>query len=205
MALGKTWCPEHFNCANNQCRRSLQEIGFVEEQGQLYCENCFEQYLAPICTKCSSRIKGVIWSGENRHVSLTPTVCSQDCLLALDRQWHPQCFSCSYCKNAFGNNCFYLEDGQPYCEKDWNELFTTKCVSCGFPIEGSFLHSVHSNGKLIAYFNPFFQRAAGDRWVEALNNNYHSQCFKCTVCQTNLEGQSFFAKGGRPFCKSHAR
>jgi hypothetical protein len=40
---------------------------------------------------------------------------------------------------------------------DWNELFTTKCVSCGFPIE------------------------AGDRWVEALNNNYHSQCFNCTV------------------------
>lgn len=40
---------------------------------------------------------------------------------------------------------------------DWNELFTTKCVGCGFPIE------------------------AGDRWVEALNNNYHSQCFKCTV------------------------
>ena len=44
---------------------------------------------------------------------------------------------------------------------DWNELFTTKCVSCGFPIE------------------------AGDRWVEALNNNYHSQCFNCMVCRIN--------------------
>lgn len=90
---------------------------------------------------------------------------------------------------------------------DWNELFTTKCFACGFPIE------------------------AGDRWVEALNNNYHSQCFNCTVgfyyyyhfiklkidikkqlitnffqmCKTNLEGQSFYAKGGRPFCKAHAR
>lgn len=40
---------------------------------------------------------------------------------------------------------------------DWNELFTTKCFACGFPVE------------------------AGDRWVEALNNNYHSQCFNCTV------------------------
>lgn len=40
---------------------------------------------------------------------------------------------------------------------DWNELFTTKCFACGFPIE------------------------AGDRWVEALNNNYHSQCFNCSV------------------------
>lgn len=101
--------------------------------------------------------------------------------MALEKQWHPECFNCNYCKRPFGNSQFYLEDGLPYCEKDWNELFTTKCVACGFPIE------------------------AGDRWVEALNNNYHSTCFKCTICHKNLEGQSFFAKGGRPFCKSHAR
>ena len=44
---------------------------------------------------------------------------------------------------------------------DWNELFTTKCYSCGFPIE------------------------AGDRWVEAMNNNYHSQCFNCSVNSTS--------------------
>ena len=24
-------------------------------------------------------------------------------------------------------------------------------------------------------------------------------------CKKNLEGQSFYAKGGRPFCKAHAR
>ncbi|XP_076318217.1 PDZ and LIM domain protein 5-like isoform X9 [Tachypleus tridentatus] len=161
-ALGKTWCPEHFHCSNAQCHRQLQDVGFVEEQGQLYCESCYEAYLAPACAKCGNRIKG-------------------DCLNALDKQWHPDCFVCNYCKQPFGNSSFYLEDGLPYCEKDWNELFTTKCVGCGYPIE------------------------AGDRWVEALNNNYHSQCFKCSICHKNLEGQSFYAKGGRPFCKAHAR
>ncbi|XP_037559488.1 PDZ and LIM domain protein Zasp-like isoform X4 [Dermacentor silvarum] len=161
-ALGRNWCPDHFLCSNGSCRKSLQDIGFVEEQGKLYCEHCYECYMAPICRKCGHRIKG-------------------DCLNALEQTWHPDCFVCTYCKTAFGNSSFYLEDGMPYCEKDWNELFTTKCVGCGFPIE------------------------AGDRWVEALNNNYHSQCFKCTICQKNLEGQSFFAKGGRPFCKAHAR
>jgi len=25
------------------------------------------------------------------------------------------------------------------------------------------------------------------------------------MCKKNLEGQSFYAKGGRPFCKNHAR
>lgn len=58
-ALNKTWCPDHFTCSYSHCRRSLQDIGFVEEQGQLYCEYCYEAYLAPICSKCNIRIKGV--------------------------------------------------------------------------------------------------------------------------------------------------
>ncbi|KAK7873261.1 hypothetical protein R5R35_011333 [Gryllus longicercus] len=161
-ALGKIWCPEHFVCVNGQCRRPLQDIGFVEEKGELYCEYCFEQFIAPPCDKCSKKIKG-------------------DCVNAIGKHFHPECFLCAYCGKLFGNSPFFLEDGLPYCEADWNELFTTKCFACGFPIE------------------------AGDRWVEALNNNYHSQCFNCTNCKKNLEGQSFYAKGGRPFCKAHAR
>ncbi|XP_073982413.1 Z band alternatively spliced PDZ-motif protein 52 isoform X4 [Rhodnius prolixus] len=161
-ALGKIWCPEHFVCVNSKCRRPLQDIGFVEEADGLYCEYCFEQYLAPTCDKCNAKIKG-------------------DCLNAIGKHFHPECFRCAYCEKLFGNNPFFLEDALPYCETDWNELFTTKCFSCGFPIE------------------------AGDRWVEALSNNYHSQCFNCTMCKKNLEGQSFYAKGGRPYCKNHAR
>jgi hypothetical protein len=161
-ALGLTWCPNHFLCATPQCRRELHEVGFVEEQKKLYCEGCFEAYLAPTCARCSKRVKG-------------------DCLNAIGKQFHPECFACTYCGRLFGNSHFYLEDGLPYCEADWNELFTTKCYACGFPIE------------------------AGDRWVEAMNNNYHSQCFTCSVCKKNLEGQSFLGKGGKPMCKSHAR
>lgn len=58
-ALGRIWCPEHFICVNATCRRPLQDIGFVEENGQLYCEFCFEQYIAPACDKCHAKIKGV--------------------------------------------------------------------------------------------------------------------------------------------------
>lgn len=161
-ALGKTWCPDHFVCSTASCRKALIDMGFVEEQGALHCEDCYEKYLAPICGKCDKRVKG-------------------DCLNAVGKQFHPECFCCAYCGKVFGSGAFYLEDGLPYCETDWNDLFTTKCVGCGFPIE------------------------AGDRWVEALNNNYHSQCFKCSKCHKNLEGQSFFAKGGKPFCKAHAQ
>ncbi|XP_017033269.1 PDZ and LIM domain protein Zasp isoform X14 [Drosophila kikkawai] len=161
-ALGKIWCPDHFICVNGNCRRPLQDIGFVEEKGDLYCEYCFEKYLAPTCSKCAGKIKG-------------------DCLNAIGKHFHPECFTCGQCGKIFGNTPFFLEDGNAYCEADWNELFTTKCFACGFPVE------------------------AGDRWVEALNHNYHSQCFNCTFCKQNLEGQSFYNKGGRPFCKNHAR
>ncbi|KAH8322547.1 hypothetical protein KR074_003891 [Drosophila pseudoananassae] len=161
-ALGRIWCPDHFICVNGNCRRPLQDIGFVEEKGDLYCEYCFEKFLAPTCSKCAGKIKG-------------------DCLNAIGKHFHPECFTCGQCGKIFGNTPFFLEDGQAYCEADWNELFTTKCFACGFPVE------------------------AGDRWVEALNHNYHSQCFNCTFCKQNLEGQSFYNKGGRPFCKNHAR
>ena len=56
-ALGRTWCPAHFLCVNQNCRRELMDIGFVEEKGDLYCEYCFEQFLAPPCSKCNGKIK----------------------------------------------------------------------------------------------------------------------------------------------------
>jgi PDZ and LIM domain protein 5/6/7 len=92
--------------------------------------------------------------GEAKSISF---LSQGDCLNAIGKKFHPECFKCTYCGKLFGNSPFFLEEGEAYCEADWNELFTTKCFACGFPVE------------------------AGDRWVEALNNNYHSQCFNCTV------------------------
>uniref|UniRef100_A0A915Q143 LIM zinc-binding domain-containing protein n=1 Tax=Setaria digitata TaxID=48799 RepID=A0A915Q143_9BILA len=161
LANGLTYCPDHFVCSNKPCARRLLDIGFVEEKGRKYCERCFETQIAPHCAKCSQPI-------------------TADCLNALQKQWHPHCFVCTHCHNPFGNSAFFLEQGQPYCEtgklsfnflsnlilsilaSDWNTLFTTKCVSCHYPIE------------------------AGDRWVEALGAAFHSNCFNCTVnlCST---------------------
>lgn len=56
-AIGKIWCPHHFVCAATGI--NLENVGFVEEQGKLYCEKYFEQHLAPICFKCKSKIVGV--------------------------------------------------------------------------------------------------------------------------------------------------
>ncbi|XP_053382881.1 PDZ and LIM domain protein Zasp-like [Mercenaria mercenaria] len=162
VAMGKSWCPDHFICANPRCGEKLIDIGFVEENGFLYCEKDYELYFAPHCAKCEAAIIG-------------------ECVNALNKQYHPKCFLCHQCKQPIGGTQFHLEDGNPYCENDWRQLYQTMCSSCNFPIE------------------------PGDKWVEALGNNYHSECFNCSTCQVNLEGQAFYAKSGKPYCKKHAR
>ncbi|XP_043294335.1 PDZ and LIM domain protein 5 isoform X8 [Cervus elaphus] len=114
VALGKSWHPEEFNCAH--CRNTMAYIGFVEEQGALYCELCYEKFFAPECGRCQRKILGEV-------------------INALKQTWHVSCFVCVACGKPIRNNVFHLEDGEPYCETDYYALFGTICRGCEFPIE----------------------------------------------------------------------
>uniref|UniRef100_A0AAR2JBJ1 LIM domain binding 3a n=1 Tax=Pygocentrus nattereri TaxID=42514 RepID=A0AAR2JBJ1_PYGNA len=159
VALGRSWHPEEFNC--HYCHTSLADISFVEEQNNVYCENCYGEFFAPTCARCSTKIMG-----EVMH--------------ALRQTWHTTCFVCAACGKPFGNSLFHMEDGEPYCEKDYVALFSTKCHGCDFPVE------------------------AGDKFIEALGHTWHDTCFVCAVCHINLEGQPFYSKKDKPLCKKHA-
>ncbi|NXT18083.1 LDB3 protein, partial [Syrrhaptes paradoxus] len=159
VAMGRSWHPEEFNCA--YCKTSLADMCFVEEQNSVYCERCYEQFFAPTCARCHTKIMG-----EVMH--------------ALKQTWHTTCFVCAACKKSFGNSLFHMEDGEPYCEKDYIALFSTKCHGCDFPVE------------------------AGDKFIEALGHTWHDTCFICAVCHVNLEGQPFYSKKDKPLCKKHA-
>ncbi|XP_043992916.1 LIM domain-binding protein 3-like isoform X3 [Gambusia affinis] len=159
VALGRSWHPEEFNC--HYCHVSLADVSFVEEQNNVYCENCYEEFFAPTCARCNTKIMG-----EVMH--------------ALRQTWHTTCFVCAACGKPFGNSLFHMEDGEPYCEKDYVALFSTKCHGCDFPVE------------------------AGDKFIEALGHTWHDTCFVCAVCHVNLEGQPFYSKKDKPLCKKHA-
>ncbi|XP_073541983.1 LIM domain-binding protein 3 isoform X12 [Phyllobates terribilis] len=159
VAMGRSWHPEEFNCA--YCKTSLADVSFVEEQKSVYCERCYEQFFAPTCARCNTKIMG-----EVMH--------------ALRQTWHTTCFVCAACRKPFGNSLFHMEDGEPYCEKDYVALFSTKCHGCDFPVE------------------------AGDKFIEALGHTWHDTCFICAVCHVNLEGQPFYSKKDKPLCKKHA-
>ncbi|KAK7121104.1 hypothetical protein R3I94_020918 [Phoxinus phoxinus] len=114
VAMGKSWHNEEFSCSH--CHRSLADVGFVEERGAVYCERCYEQFLAPTCSRCQQKVLGEV-------------------INALKQTWHVQCFLCASCQQPIRNNTFHLEDGQPYCETDYYTLFGTGCHGCDFPIE----------------------------------------------------------------------
>ncbi|XP_054467334.1 PDZ and LIM domain protein 5a [Anoplopoma fimbria] len=114
VAMGRSWHKEEFNCAH--CRTSLADIGFVEEQGCVYCEHCYEDFFAPTCSRCQAKILGEV-------------------INALKQTWHVYCFLCASCQQPIRNNTFHLEEGEPYCEQDFYSMFGTCCHGCEFPIE----------------------------------------------------------------------
>lgn len=126
-AIGKVWCPQHFKCDYPDCGVNLFELGFVEEDCLLYCEQDFARYFAPRCGKCKLAVTG-------------------NCVYALEQAFHPECFACKHCKKSIGNDGFHLEDGHPYCISDYEKLFTTKCVGCEFPIQSGdrFLEAINA-------------------------------------------------------------
>ncbi|KAM4748815.1 PDZ and LIM domain protein 7 [Rhinophrynus dorsalis] len=159
LAMGRYYHPEEFTCS--QCRKVLEEGGFFEEKGSIFCPHCYDARFAPNCSKCKKKI-----TGEIMH--------------ALKMTWHVHCFTCAYCKSPIRNRAFYMEEGQPYCEKDYEKMFGTKCRGCDFKID------------------------AGDRFLEALGFSWHDTCFVCAICQVNLEGKTFYSKKDKPLCKTHA-
>ncbi|XP_011478627.1 PDZ and LIM domain protein 7 [Oryzias latipes] len=159
VALGRSWHPEEFTCS--QCKAVLEEGGFFEERGAVYCTKCHDNRYAPNCAKCKKKI-----TGEIMH--------------ALKMTYHVECFKCAACKAPIRNQAFYMEEGEPYCEKDYEKMFGTKCHGCDFKID------------------------AGDRFLEALGFSWHDTCFVCALCQINLEGKTFYSKKDKPLCKSHA-
>lgn len=57
VALGRSWHPEEFTCS--QCKAVLEEGGFFEERGAVYCTKCHDNRYAPNCAKCKKKITGV--------------------------------------------------------------------------------------------------------------------------------------------------
>ena len=55
-------------------------------------------------------------------------------ITALGQLWHPEHFVCAHCKEEIGTLNFFERNGLPYCEKDYQLIFSPKCAYCNEPI-----------------------------------------------------------------------
>lgn len=113
---GKDWHADEFVCAARNCRKPLQNVGFVEENGERYCKDCYEKHFAHACAKCHQKIVGNV-------------------MHALNQTWHMTCFVCTACSQLFTDGVFQMNNDKPYCVNDYNRLFSQTCSGCNFTID----------------------------------------------------------------------
>ena len=109
-----------------------------------------------------------------------------------DKNWHAECFTCTVGNCSFDTDDsgsageFYSKDALdgrgelPYCSQHFHAKFAVKCTSCMQPIS-------NNDGD-------------ASQFVSANSMPFHVDCFQCTVCRDQLDGD-FFSEGGHFYCE----
>lgn len=98
-------------------------------------------------------------------------------ITALGRNYHREHFTCAHCHQELGTRNFYERDNLPYCEKDYQQLFSPKCAACANPIL--------------------------DKVTIALDQTFHPEHFVCAHCGCQFDiDDGFHEKDGKPYCKN---
>lgn len=136
-AVGKTFHPEHFVCGN--CRNPLGSGVFYEQGGVQHCERCYQELFCPRCGHCDKPVM-------------------DRCITAMGKKWHVEHFICTQCLRPFENGNFFENNGRPYCEYDYFNLFAAKCGGCGEPIRADSINAlgVQVKNHCIVNVNSYF-------------------------------------------------
>ncbi|KJE90875.1 hypothetical protein CAOG_08582 [Capsaspora owczarzaki ATCC 30864] len=153
-AAGRKWHHDHFVCAH--CQKPLGKTPFFELNGKVYCSEDYESLFLPRCHVCQKPQAG-------NYVS------------ALGKIWCPEHLTCGVCKQVLSS--FVEHNGQPLCQKHYEERNQRICKLCTLPI---------SSGAL----------TTGQAY-------YHRQCLVCKVCSTALDSQPHFVVDGAILCQEH--
>eukprot|EP01123_Difflugia_compressa_P000112 TRINITY_DN10217_c0_g1_i1.p1 TRINITY_DN10217_c0_g1~~TRINITY_DN10217_c0_g1_i1.p1 ORF type:complete len:446 (-),score=80.34 TRINITY_DN10217_c0_g1_i1:102-1385(-) len=155
LIKGQFMHPRHFRC--HECGCEFKGGDCHEFEGDFYCTPHYEILLLKKCARCGKPCKG-------RSVT------------ALGKVWHPDHFSCHICSVPFVESHYYENDGLPYCETHYIQLFGNNCAFCKEPV----LKGV----------------------VKFLDKAYHSEHFLCATCQKPLKNGQFTAWDSKPTCKT---
>ncbi|KAJ8043973.1 Paxillin [Holothuria leucospilota] len=211
-ALGKTWHPEHFVCA--ECNMELGSENFFERDDKAYCEKDYHHLFSPRCSYCSGPILGT-------------------CITALEQTWHPEHFFCAQCGKNFGKDGFHEKNGKAYCPEDYFDMFAPKCGGCHMAIMDNYITALNVQwhpdcfvcGQCRKPFNggSFFDHqgvpyceihyhavrgslCAGcnkpitGRCITAMHQKFHPEHFVCSYCMKQLNKGTFKEQNDKPYC-----
>uniref|UniRef100_A0A3B3SZV8 Leupaxin n=1 Tax=Paramormyrops kingsleyae TaxID=1676925 RepID=A0A3B3SZV8_9TELE len=77
-------------------------------------------------------------------------------ITALGQVWHPEHFVCLICRVELGTTGYFEREGEAYCQKDYQNLFSPRCGYCKAPILQNIL--------------------------TAMNQSWHPEHFFCAEC-----------------------
>jgi paxillin len=89
--------------------------------------------------------------------------------------WHPDHFRCKVCDKILTPTTYFERGGQFYCDKDYKDLFSTKCAYCDGLIQ--------------------------DKCINALGKSWHVEHFFCSQCGKGFENGLFMEYDGKAYCE----
>ncbi|XP_037535428.1 filamin-binding LIM protein 1 [Nematolebias whitei] len=145
-ALNRTYHEGCFQCRS--CHIPLAGKQYYKKAGIPLCESCYQASLE-LCWACGEAITDQI-------------------IRALERAYHPPCFTCKTCKQQIGEQAFAQgEVGEVYCLQDYYRKYAPKCSAC--------------NQLIIPK-----EDGTDSYTVECLGRSYHENCYRCEVCIIQL-------------------
>ena len=192
----------HHECMKcSKCGKSLvketNEI-FVNGDGDIFCKEDFEKFLAVTCSYCK-----------------LPIV-NETILKANSKAYHSACFKCDACFQRLPEK-FYSVGDNKFCKGCHVDLFSHFCAGCGERIDDSVSaprvvgqktwHDQHLKCGLCDKKFELGESMFSDNGILMCRNDYyllHAEI--CTGCfEPIAEGQSFSRIEGRAFHKEHVK
>jgi len=217
------WHEKCFECF--ECHTSLVDRPFATKDESLFCSDCYDNKFAARCDGCTKVFKagmrkyeyrGKQWHEEcflclecNQPIgakSFIPRdqqiICvpcyenkyAQKCTKCIEvirrggvtykgTPWHKECFTCTNCSKQLAGIKFTSKDDKPFCADCYGDLFAKKCTKCTKPITGF----------------------GGCKFISFEGRHWHSECFTCSKCTTNLVGRGFLTNEDNIMCPDCGR
>ncbi|KAI9245033.1 hypothetical protein EDC94DRAFT_699585 [Helicostylum pulchrum] len=115
-ALDGAFHPECFTCWDCNVPVASRYLPHPTEPGQPLCERDYFKRLGLVCATCDEPLRGTY-------------------IIALDKKYHTNHFTCNDCSVVFGpDDSYYEHDQKVYCHFHYSTRFAVSCAGCDMSI-----------------------------------------------------------------------